>query len=586
MLTALVCLSLSMMQPPASPNPDAVDWIKAHSFAFDTVEAGGSLKDLEPLRKMIGDARIVSLGEPTHGTREAFQMKHRLLEFLATEMGFTIFSIEASMPESYRLNDYVLKGVGNPEELIGGMYFWTWNTQEVLAMVKWMREFNAAGKGPVQFTGFDMQFPQVAGENALSYLKAHAPELAMEWTPIAADAGRIQAAPYGATFGVVTGTVPADAAAGKKLVYSGWIRTKDLKNGRAGLWWRCDLADGSVGAFDNMQDRGPTGTSEWTRYEIAFEVPKDTKNINFGVLMPGEGEAWFDGLEIRLDDQAYAPADLDLDFEAEDFKGFYTPSAGYAYTKDADAKSGKRSAKLASSAKEEPPKADASEVRGRVEAFVVKFQAARDELAKKGGAKETDWAIQNARIVGQYAKMMQAMKEPALGNVRDDSMAANVKWILDQNPGAKIVLWAHNGHVSKGAIWGQRWMGTELDKMYPGQMVVMGFTTGKGEYRAIASGKGGLSTHKLAAPPPGSVEWHLAALGQPRLIFDPRGAVPNDPATAWLLTSAPIRSIGAMSMEQQFFPHVPKASWDLIVHIEETTPSRMIGQQAAGKDGN
>jgi erythromycin esterase len=86
-----------------------------------------------------------------------FRMKHRLFEYLATTQGFTIFSMEANMPEAYALNDYVLNGVGNPRALIKGMYFWTWNTQEVLDMGEWMRQFNQSGRGRVQFTGFDMQ---------------------------------------------------------------------------------------------------------------------------------------------------------------------------------------------------------------------------------------------------------------------------------------------------------------------------------------------------------------------------------------------------------------------------------------------
>ncbi|HYN07815.1 MAG TPA: hypothetical protein VES67_10525 [Vicinamibacterales bacterium] len=79
---------------------------------MQTPEAGRGFADLQPLKTISGDARIVSLGEATHGTREFFQLKHRILEFLATEMGFTIFSIEANMPEAYRLNDYVLTGAG------------------------------------------------------------------------------------------------------------------------------------------------------------------------------------------------------------------------------------------------------------------------------------------------------------------------------------------------------------------------------------------------------------------------------------------------------------------------------------------
>ncbi|MCA9622514.1 MAG: erythromycin esterase family protein, partial [Myxococcales bacterium] len=36
----------------------------------------------------------------------------------------------------------VLKGEGDPVDLIRGMYFWTWRTEEVLAMVEWMRAHN------------------------------------------------------------------------------------------------------------------------------------------------------------------------------------------------------------------------------------------------------------------------------------------------------------------------------------------------------------------------------------------------------------------------------------------------------------
>src|SRR5205807_2884037 len=112
------------------------------------------------------------------GTREFFQLKHRMLEFLASEMGFTIFSIEANMPEAYRLNDYVLNGNGDPAKLIKGMYFWTWDTQEVLDMALWMREFNRSGKGRVEFTGFDMQTPTVANEIVRDFVEKADPEYA------------------------------------------------------------------------------------------------------------------------------------------------------------------------------------------------------------------------------------------------------------------------------------------------------------------------------------------------------------------------------------------------------------------------
>nr|WP_321475714.1 erythromycin esterase family protein [uncultured Paludibaculum sp.] len=147
-----------------SDSPVAVrEWIRRTAIPLRTPVAGHGLDDMAPLRKIVGDARIVALGEATHGTREFFQLKHRMLEFLVTQMGFSIFSIEASMPESYRLNDFILKGEGDPAELLKGPLS-LWNTQEIFDMVLWMRELNASHKGRVEFTGFDMQNPTLAIE--------------------------------------------------------------------------------------------------------------------------------------------------------------------------------------------------------------------------------------------------------------------------------------------------------------------------------------------------------------------------------------------------------------------------------------
>jgi erythromycin esterase len=161
-----------------APKPEQIEWLKQNAMPFTTAEAGRGSADLKPLKAMIGEAHIVALGEATHGTAEFFQMKHRLTEFLASEMGFTVFAIEASMPEAFRLNDFVLRGEGDPKELLKGMYFWTWNTQEVLDMILWMREFNKSGKGRIEFLGFDMQEPKVAAENVRRFVAKADPEYA------------------------------------------------------------------------------------------------------------------------------------------------------------------------------------------------------------------------------------------------------------------------------------------------------------------------------------------------------------------------------------------------------------------------
>ncbi len=174
-LSVSMLLWLGVPAGVGAPKPIELDWLKTNVAPIKSPEAGTGFEDLAPLKRMVGNARIVSLGECTHGTREVFQMKHRLLEYLAAHCGFTLFSIEASMPEAYRLNDYVLEGKGDPAKLIAGMYFWTWNTEEVLTMVQWMRQFNESGKGRIEFTGFDMQTPDVAMENVARFLQANDP---------------------------------------------------------------------------------------------------------------------------------------------------------------------------------------------------------------------------------------------------------------------------------------------------------------------------------------------------------------------------------------------------------------------------
>ena len=101
-------------------------------------------------------------------------------------------------------------------------------------------------------------------------------------------------------FGVLTGTLPIELVAGKTVEFKGWIKTKDVKNGYAGLWFRVDGENRAVLGFDNMHNRGLTGTNNWTQVSIIMEVSKDVKNINFGGLFPGEGTAWFDNFELFI----------------------------------------------------------------------------------------------------------------------------------------------------------------------------------------------------------------------------------------------------------------------------------------------
>ena len=179
-LFSLISLILILLSCNNRSTEDHVtQWIAENATPIESVEAGSGFEDLKSIGDMVEDARIVSLGEPTHGNREVFQLKHRLLEYLVTEKGFNIFALECPFGEAFDINRYVVDGIGDPEKALAGIYFWTWDTQEVLELIKWMRSYNAKpeNKRKVKFYGFDPQDPQRAAKVMLEYLKKVDPKL-------------------------------------------------------------------------------------------------------------------------------------------------------------------------------------------------------------------------------------------------------------------------------------------------------------------------------------------------------------------------------------------------------------------------
>ena len=568
-LLTLATLYAQQIQAPSQQADPIVEWIRSHAIPLKTPEAGNGFDDLRPLQKLIGEARIVSLGEATHGSREFFQLKHRMLEFLASEMGFTIFSIEANMPEAYRLNDYVLEGKGDPAQLLRGMYFWTWDTEEVLAMIRWMREFNKSGKGRVQFTGFDMQTPTVAAGIVRDFTSRYDAPFVTD-VDEARKMSETSNANAGPAFGVATGSFPVSRAAGKKVRYSGYIKTEGVTRGFAGLWWRVDGPSGVL-AFDNMQSRGVMGTTGWTRYTIELPVDANARNINFGALLAGDGTAWFDGLTIELDGEPFTDGSvMDLDFESPSPRGFFTGGAGYRVAIDTSvSRSGKQSLRmqhLGSPPANAAAATSPTEAAARWTAVVSHLDKERTSYRTAGAAeRDIEWTVQNARVV------LQAMQLRAGKVSRDRSMADNVKWILDQNPGAKIVLWAHNGHVAT-AGFSYETMGAALRRMYGREMVVFGFSFSQGSFQAMPQGGGTLKTFTVPTSSSASLDATLAAARLPLFALDLRGA------PAWFHEKRGSRQIGATypnGASDAFIGNiVPADAFDAVLFVEETTAAR------------
>lgn len=103
---------------------------------------------LEPLMDRIGDARIVLLGEASHGTHEYYLWRARITRRLVQEKNFNIIGVEGDWPDCYRINRYVRNyengGESAPEVLqkFHRWPTWMWANWEVAEMMEWLREHN------------------------------------------------------------------------------------------------------------------------------------------------------------------------------------------------------------------------------------------------------------------------------------------------------------------------------------------------------------------------------------------------------------------------------------------------------------
>ena len=89
-----------------------------------------------------------------------------------------------------------------------------------------------------------------------------------------------------------------DGYLGKKVKMTGLIKTKDIKEW-AGMWMRVDGPNGVL-SFDNMRDRPIRGTTYWEQHSIILDVPNTAKDMAFGILLRGTGEAYIDSVSFEV----------------------------------------------------------------------------------------------------------------------------------------------------------------------------------------------------------------------------------------------------------------------------------------------
>jgi erythromycin esterase-like protein len=145
----------------------------------------GTAGDYNSLLQLIGDARVVLLGEASHGTHEFYRERARITQRLITERQFQAVAVEADWPDAYRVNRWV-RCVGSDSSALEALDDfqrfprWMWRNHDVLTFVEWLRQYNELqdSGSRVGFYGLDLYSLFRSIEAVIGFLEQVDPEAA------------------------------------------------------------------------------------------------------------------------------------------------------------------------------------------------------------------------------------------------------------------------------------------------------------------------------------------------------------------------------------------------------------------------
>lgn len=139
--------------------------------------------DLDPLLRRVGDARVVLLGEASHGTHEYYTWRAEITKRLVAEKGFSLVAVEGDWPDCYRVNRFVKGYPGSAADARGALEAfrrwptWMWANEEVVDLATWMEGWNTGRpeEQKVGFYGLDVYSLWDSLREVMRYLRQHAP---------------------------------------------------------------------------------------------------------------------------------------------------------------------------------------------------------------------------------------------------------------------------------------------------------------------------------------------------------------------------------------------------------------------------
>lgn len=143
----------------ADDGDGAAEAVAPGVYRFDGYDPSLPDGDLAPLRHIVGDAKVVGLGESFHTSAGFYRLKHRVFRFLVEEMGFRVFAFETPWVPAELAAAYVQTCEGDMAAVIEGLSR-PWRSTEVRDLLQWMCEWNRAHPRPqdkLQLAAFDNQ---------------------------------------------------------------------------------------------------------------------------------------------------------------------------------------------------------------------------------------------------------------------------------------------------------------------------------------------------------------------------------------------------------------------------------------------
>jgi protein-L-isoaspartate(D-aspartate) O-methyltransferase len=165
---------------PARVAASVPDLIRRAAESFSSIEGA----NLQPLLDRIGDARLVLIGEASHGTSEFYRMRAEITKALIEKKGFDFVAVEADWPDAYRIHDYVThrkRDEPHDWEAFSRFPTWMWRNVETLDFIHWLRDFNLRRRHPDRragFFGLDLYSLFTSLNSVLKYLDQVDPEAA------------------------------------------------------------------------------------------------------------------------------------------------------------------------------------------------------------------------------------------------------------------------------------------------------------------------------------------------------------------------------------------------------------------------